>query len=347
MNSEINDIRDEKEFKGITFSGFKKTDVHKEYIKSVLSSKIESALFWACELVCAGHFKDLWYLFIYIFTRNIHSGNPKLAVYLDRRFCNFIDIIKNGYDGRELHTRNNLKMRKLVAEITCVLCLSKKKHPYEEIKIQKNDLIEYTEKLVAPKIECECFKNDPKQLFLPYNELIHSLKEGNTINSCYWVSWIVEYDCCCRSKKIKLCAENRNFIKDSKFCHNVVWMIWDAFMYISNDKSPLIITIVKSLLNIFTKRYSFVENKKKIWLLYFAISILTEINDFTINIIDNQEKVDDIIDNIDIIYKQVKENEISPNTDYLFKDIKQSNLEKTIERLEKMELLTNVFVPRL
>lgn len=347
MNCEINDVRQEQDFKGITFSGFKKTDVQKEYVKSVLSGRIESALFWACELVCAGHLKDLWNLNIFIFTKNIHCGNPKLAVYLDRRLSSFIDIIKNGYEGRELHSRNNSKLRRLFAEIVCVLSLSKKKHPYEEIKIHKNDLMDITEKLVAPKIECECFKNDPKQLFLPFNELIYSLKEENTINGCYWVSWIIEYECLCRNKKIKLCAENRNFIKDTKYSNNVIWMIWDAFLFTAQSKNLLVNAIVKSLLNIFTKRYSYAENKKKIYLLYFVVSILTEVHDYTINIIENQEKVDEIVLNVDIIYKQVKENEVSPNTDYLFKDVKQTNLEKTIERLEKMESLTNVFVPRL
>jgi len=347
MNCEINDMRNEKEFKGITFSGFKKTDVQKEYIKSILESKIEPALFWACELISAGHLKDLWNLNIFIFTKNIHIGNPKLSVYLDRRLTNFIDIIKNGYTGRELHSRNNTKIRKLFAEIICVLCLSKKKHPYEEIKIQKNDLFDYTEKLIAPELNCECFKNDPKTVFLPFNELIYSLKDENTINGCYWVSWLIEYDCFCRSKKINLCVENRNFINDAKNSHNVIWMVWDAFLYIAKDKNSLINTIIKSLLNIFTKRYSHSENKRKIFLLYFVVSILTETHEYNIALIDNQEKIDEIVNNIDATYKQVKENEVSPNTDYLFKDVKQSNLQKTIERLEKMETLTNVFVPRL
>ena len=81
--------------------------------------------------------------------------------------------------------------------------------------------------------------------------------------------------------------------------------------------------------------------------MYFVVSILTETHDYNIALIDNQEKIDQIVSNIDATYKQVKENEISPNTDYLFKDVKQSNLQKTIERLEKMESLTNVFIPRL
>jgi len=176
--------------------------------------------------------------------------------------------------------------------------------------------------------------------------LTFSLMEENTIDSCYWVSWIVEYDCYCRNKKIKLSAENRSFV-NTKYNHNVVWMIWDVFFHISKNKNTITNTIINSLLSIFTKRYSHVENKRKIFLLYFVVSLLTEKYDFTINMIDDSEKVLCVADNIDTIYKQVKMKEVSPNTDYLFKDVKQTNLEKTIEKLETMESLTNVFVPRL
>jgi hypothetical protein len=341
---EINDIRDIKDFKGVSFSKFKKSDVQKQFIQSVLDSSIEPACYWGCELICAGHFKDLWDLIILIFSKHIHSSNPKLAVYLDRRLSAFADILNNGYLSNELRMRNNEKIRKMFAEIISIITFAKKNHPFEEIKIKKLELTQET-KLKAPDLTfATCFKKDPKQLFVPLNEFAYALKTKNIYDACYWITWFIDYDCHCRSNKTPLLIERRTFLKNLN--QNVVWMLWDTILETSKNADNIVITIIKSLLNIFAKKYSVAENKKKIFIFYFAVSLLIGPNQYS-NISDNMEEVDAIVDNIHSIYKQIKINEVSPNTDYLFTDVKNTNLEKTIEKLEKMESFTNTFIPRI
>ena len=153
-DNEINDIRSEPEFKGITFSKYKKPDVRKELLNCLKNGKLEPACYWTAELVCAGHYQELWDIVITFVGKHIHLANPKLCLYLEMRYEVFKGIVSNGYIGSELRMRNNPRIRSLFAEIMCVLCNSKKKYSLEGIKVKKTDFdsTAMTDKLKAPNV---------------------------------------------------------------------------------------------------------------------------------------------------------------------------------------------------
>ena len=351
---EINDIRQQNAFKGITFSEFKKTDVKKELLNNLYNSKIEPACYWSAELICAGHYTDLWDIVIKYFSKHIHIGNPKLITYLDLRISNFKDIVNSGYADQELRLRNHSKIRILFCEIMCVLCEARKRHSYAEVKVKREDfdLTHITERFKAPSVKYveEIFmKDDPKELFIALNEFAYNLSEEckNCINACYWIEWILEFETICKAKKDKISCERRSFANvDIKCQMDTVWLLWDIFLNEANKRGTLVQRIVNSALNIFCLKYTPGCQKKRKLIMYFIIGVLTEPFSSDEEIVKDKEKIKVITKSINKIYKQIKKNEHSPGTDYLYQNVTASNFEKTIAKLETLNSLGEEYIPR-
>ena len=355
--SEINDLRGEGDFRGFSFSKFKKTDVKKELLNSLIHSKIEPACYWSAELVCAGHYTDLWEIILLFFSKYVHLGNSNIGIYLEMRINDFKGILNNGYSDNTLRLRNNHKIRLLFCEIMCILCDAKRRHSFDNVKIKVDDLnmLSVKDKFKAPSTEYgeEVFTTeDPKELFPFVNELAYSVtvSGNNLMNACYWIEWIFEYENRCKVLKEKIFCERRLFANvDSKCQKDIVWIIWDIFLKESQKRSKLISKLINSLLSLFCLKYTTGCHKKRKNLMYLSISILCETFTSEKELIRHSQLdlVSKIKQNINLVYGQIKKNEESTGTDYLFLGMKSTNLESTIKKLDAMNSFGETFVPRL
>ena len=355
--SEINDLRGENEFKGFSFSKFKKAEVKKELLNSLIHSKIEPACYWSAELICAGHYSDLWEIVLLFFSKFIHLGNSNIAIYLEMRINDFKTILNNGYSDNVLRLRNNDRIRKLFCEIMCVLCDAKRRHSFDNVKIKPADMNMLTikDKFKAPTADYGqevLMVEDPKELFPFVNELAYSVtvSGNNQMNACYWIEWIIEYENRCKALKEKIFCERRNFAKvDTKCQKDIVWIIWDVFLKEASKRTKIIKKLMDALLVLFCLKYTTGCHKKRKNIMYLAISILCE--NFTLEkeIIRHSQigLVNTIKEKIDSVYAQIKKNEESTGTEYLFLGMKSSNLENTIKKLDAMNSFGETFVPRL
>jgi hypothetical protein len=342
--TEIQDVRQPVHFKSNTFSNFKKGDVKKELLKSIYASKIESACYWCAEFICAGQFADLWDCIITFFSKYIHIGNPKLIMYLDMRLSTY-ENLSSSNQKNELVLRNNLKIRKLFCEIVCVLCESKKKHCYNEVKLISSDFdMQYmTERFKAPTTAYakSIFSlNDPAELFIPCNELAYNIREHskNGNSACYWIEWIMEYE---RIQKAKLepvrCAR-REYSKhiDAKCQTDVIWIIWDMLLKeCDNRQNEIIRRIVHSTLNIFCLKYRSSCVKKRKLLLYFIVELFTEEYILENEFIKDKQKLQTVLSNIDSIFVEIKKNEKT-----CLEEVEQTPLNKKMSVLNSLGNLT-------
>lgn len=344
--NDINDIREINEFKSVTFSGYKRTDVKKHLLSQLFNANLELSLNWTAELICCGAFSELWEIILLFLSKYIHLGNPKLPIYIELRFNNFKHIVTNGYIGNELQLRNNKKIRTLFCEIICTLSQSPKRHGFDVIKINKNhdyQLNKLNSRLNAPNTSYanKIFRTDDnKELFIAINELGYNLIDAkNIVDACFWIEWIIEYETICKQDKRKLDCEPRENNKiDPKFTKDSIWMIWEL-LFITSENCKLTKKIINSLHSLFSLHYSSACKKKRRFILYFAVSILIDNYNTNCDIISQQTRniIDKSINNIDDIYKQIKKSEKKPKTDYLFNGIEhKSAIEKTFEKLETL-----------
>ena len=352
----INDIRSYTDFKTISFSGYKKTDVKKEFINSLYKSKIEHACYWGAELVCAGHYMDLWEIVLLYLGKYIHLGNPKLAIYLDKRFQVFRNIMIQGLYYDELQLRNSPTIRNMFAEISCVLALSPKKPSIEPVKIKKEEEFDMTQislKLKAPSAiygQNVMRKQDPKELTIAINEFAFhisssSTKPPNMAHACYWVEWLISFDQICKKKKQPCLADTREKIPvEHKYQKESIWIVWDAIFYYAKDDT-FTMKILNSVLNLFCLKFVPACIRKRVHLLYFAIALVTEPYRRNIPMIEHKDVVENTLAQIHTVYKQIKKSEESPQTDYLFAGLHNPNHAQ--KSIQKMEMLYSMAPPTL
>lgn len=351
-NTELNDIRTPAQFKGISFSGFKKTEVRNQLIENISKGKVEPACYWCAELICAGHYTDIWETILYYLGKHIHLGNPKLLIYLERRFSIFRNIISQGHFLTELELRNHNNIRKLFAEVVCILTISNKKHSFEPIKINKVeefDITQMTERLKATAmtfIEPVFKPKDPKELFIAMNEFSYNISKErrNMSTACYWIEWTIEFDIICKKRKEPCYCEKRtNYNVDHKLQTDIIWILWDSLFYYCNEiQNTYIETLMTSLLSLFCVKYTTASCKKRRYLLYYAVALITEPVPTNIEMITDKNVLHAVVEKINNIYKQIKKNEVSPNTDYLFSNVdKENTFEQSMQRMELMNKIMN------
>jgi hypothetical protein len=258
-------------------------------------------------------------------SKHIHLGNPKMPIYVSARFNVFRNIVVEGHLANELDLRNHPEIRKLFAEVICNLALSPKKPSFEAAKIQRQeefDMTQINDRLKAPSTEyaCGAFRpKDPRELFIAVNEFAYQLASKNMTMCYYWIEWVIEFEVACRSRKQPVKCEARDYVDDRKYKCDIIWMLWDAIIESGEaNADPFIKRVLDSLLTIFRVKYTTASAKKRRYVMYMAVELLSEPVTTTTEIVADKAILVNVVEKIDSVYKQIKKNEQRGTTDYLF-----------------------------
>ena len=238
----------------------------------------------------------------------------------------------------------------MFAEIVATLTLSNRKHSFEPIRIKRKeefDMTQISDRLHAPSTEYANHllkKKDPNELFIPINEFAYHLSNDrkDTINACYWIEWLIEFSIVCNSNKSPcLCQSREDNPVESKYKTNVIWILWDALFYHCYELgNKYIEALLNSLHTLFCIKYTTGTNKRRRYLLYFAVALLTEEIPNDIELMPDKPTITSVCDNINLVYKQIKKKEHKPTTDYLFANIKTDT--SINASMQQMDLVNSI-----
>ena len=356
-NSRISDSRGAKDFKGMSFSGFKIGQVIKKLEQALGDRSVEDASFWTAEMVCAGHYARLWETIALVCAERHVIASPRVPILAAAHFETFRTLVQTGYEGQELELRNVASIRSMFAELVAVLCTTKRQHPTPPVKICAETAFDMTSlagRLEAPNTSfarAVFGDGDPQELFVAVNELCYQLSESQTngVAACYWVEWIAAFVKRCSHKGTSATkARVRGFAPVAEaFNRDPRWISWEAILHYGKARGPLVSRALEALLTLYCIRYTSGCVRRRMPIVYAAVSLATSTPDFSAPVLRHPDAVKNIVARaISSPYREIKKAENDAGGKYGGRRSAQTNREKTSERLQRMDAMLAAAAPQ-
>jgi hypothetical protein len=331
-NCRITDSRQLKDFKEQTFGGYNISQASAALDKAIMEDKLEPALHWALQLFLSGIALPLWSKLISFASKQINIYNPKLPEFIYNKNQEWQAIFDNSKYTKEniLLLRNHPKIRLLLAEMIAVLVLSKKRKINQLPKIKKEEFIidKFKSKLEAKDnrlIDNIISDGDPSEIRIAINEMAYHIYNKNTNKTLYWLNWIIEWEKINSKKYGKYECSSRSIEGvDSKYCKDVVWLIWYVIHKIkkinigvsfggintSNNTTTERDNQINALWNLYINKFTPASRAKKQSYIIWSILYLTETVDYHIPLVDRPKILFQSILGFDKIISTLKSQQV-------------------------------------
>lgn len=307
MNTQ--DRRNSDFFVKNTFSLYAKTDVLKRLNECLEQSKIEEGNQWIAECLLSGYLKELVNRIISFALERIHINNCTLMSYIITR-CEEISIIGTGYSDI-LKSRNDMRVRVLLSEMYCCLCLSQKTLITKPVKITDKDymlssIMENSFATDKPIFSQIVLESDQVNFPFACNEFCYMLHQKNFYYCNYWIHWILNYQTkiLSRKKDTLIFIRNKDVLAE-KYQNRVDLVIWECIKGISRaNPDEKRRKILMECYKIYYGCYDVLNRKTLTNILLFCCRLFCEQPKYNLPIIINTEPLKKIPNQISKIYEK-------------------------------------------
>jgi len=318
----INDSRKIKDFKEQVFGGYKLSACSSALDKAFMEDKIEPALHWSLQLLLSGIIQPLWNKCITFASRAIHISNPTFPEFLYNKTQAWLNITENPQYTKDniLALRNHPSVRLLLAEMITIIALSKKRKLPVLPRIKKEEFIieHFKSKLIAKDnslVDGVFQDGDPAEIRIAANEMAYQLYNNNLAKTLYWLNWILEWEKINTKKYGKYeCASRVMSGIDSKYYHDVVWLIWSVLNRLRGLKFTISGAAINNQIEYLWKMYCFRftpgTRVRKLPLIIWAILYMIENIDMNIPLVDKPAVLFQSLLGMDKIITMLKTQEV-------------------------------------
>lgn len=278
----INDCRDYNEFKKITFSGYKKSDVIHTLFKNIESKNMESACNWLIECIISGYIKEIWEKLCLYYSKSVHINNVSMIEYTYSKNIIMKKFMNNKTNNELLMLRNEQTIINIMITYILLLISSTLNIKYANIKIKKEDFILNNLQLklnahmnILPENIVNI--NEPPELQLIANEILFNLhsKLNCYDKTVYWIYWILEWEKINIKNKIKWNINSREVNVKDKYKNDIIWMIWDIIKIETKHKNKYIQNCINYLYKLYIEDYDKNKRIKRIPYIMNCIGLLS------------------------------------------------------------------------
>lgn len=285
---DIYDTRTVLDFQKFTFSGHLRQHVYKVLDENIKLGHADYSCFWTLELLCSGLVHSMWETLFESAVKHINRGAPNSILYLVRMYEKFAPYESQYSIMNMADIRNNDDVRILICEAAASIALCRKnklptipkikpEHDFQHATIQEN--------LKSPSANYArhlAKTDDPLELYIPFNELVYSLKPEvrDITRALYWASWMLKYVSRYKKEKkevLPISFRPNQYVED-KHCRHVIWMLWTAVLD-ATANSPQAGTLkpyIDSLYKIHCLRWTPTLLKSRLSFLVCAIQFICE-----------------------------------------------------------------------
>ena len=319
----IHDIRTQKDFKGITISGYKRKDVLNTFQNCMINNKLEDAIRWCVELHATGLNNNIWDSIKNIYFKYIHINNPKYFFYLLKREKEYKNIISKYPKKHEIYTRNNQEIRNMYSELVAISTLTKKNNIFVNKSLpiinnksfEKDDIHKRMISKNLNKINDFIFNTTTNETKLALNEIANNLylHNGTFENCIYWYLWLEKIN---NLKKKDNNILFLNVVNENKYFDHWIFILWKILTNIDEKNiSKNNLTFLKKIYHIYVKDFKISQINKKKYYIFIAFYIIKNNINWNINIFQNEYLIIQSNANINIMYGNIIKNNESNLSD--------------------------------